>query len=224
MYMKKAVILLSGGADSSTALYIACAEGYQPYCLSFDYGQRNKAELEAAKRVVASCQEVAEHKIMRIGISDIAPTSALTSTKLEVPKHAYHPDNKDIPVTYVPGRNLMFLSCGVSYAESIGAEALFIGANVVDYSNYPDCRPEFLEAFAKAANMGTTFGSGSRALEIKAPLINMTKKEIIELGKKLGLDYSLTLSCYDPMVDGSPCGSCDSCTIRQQAFDAINGL
>ncbi len=212
--MTTAVVLLSGGLDSSTALAWARREkGYQCHSVAFDYGQRHRIELEAAARV-AQALDVIDHRVIRVDLAAIGG-SALTDD-IAVPKD--QPDDGHIPVTYVPARNLIFLSLAAGLAEVTGASRLVIGANVIDYSGYPDCRPEFLHAFAEAARIGTRRGAEGHALHIDAPLIRLKKSEIITLGLRLGLDYGLTHSCYDPDEQGRPCGHCDACRFRLQGF------
>jgi 7-cyano-7-deazaguanine synthase len=213
--VRRAVILLSGGVDSSTVLAMARAEGYECHALSFEYGQRHGVELEAARRVAAALG-AASHTIVPVGLGLIGG-SALTAD-MEVPKTGT--PKGTIPVTYVPARNTVFLSLGLALAETLGAWDVFIGANAVDYSGYPDCRPEYIEAFERMANLATKAAvEGSGRFRIHAPLIHMTKAAIIRSGRALGLDYSLTWSCYDPTPDGSPCGLCDSCRIRIRGFE-----
>ncbi|MEW6067937.1 MAG: 7-cyano-7-deazaguanine synthase QueC [Nitrospirota bacterium] len=218
MQGKKAVILLSGGIDSSTTLAFAKSQGYELYALSFDYHQRHKRELDSA-RMVASALGVKKHLIIRFDLREIGG-SALTSD-IEVPKklRTQNPEFRiQIPVTYVPARNTIFLSFALAWAEVLEAEDIFIGANAIDYSGYPDCRPEFLKAFEDMANLATKVSvEGKMKFKINAPLISMKKAEIIKLGIKLGLDYSLTWSCYDPQ-HGEPCNLCDSCLIREKGF------
>ncbi len=210
----KAVVLLSGGLDSSTALAWAVREkGWDCHSLAFDYGQRHRIELEAAARVAAALG-VRDHRVVHVGL-DVIGASALTA-EIEVPKDSTSSDS--IPVTYVPARNLIFLGLGTALAESIRAPHLVIGANIIDYSGYPDCRPEFFSAFTNAVRLGTKAGVEERPFSIEAPLIHLRKSEIIALGLRLGLDYGLTHSCYDPSPDGAPCGRCDSCRFRRQAF------
>ena len=216
MSVKKAVVLVSGGLDSATALAIAKTQGFEIHAISFDYGQRHRQELDAALRVCAA-QGVAEHVLFRIDTS-IFRGSALTN---DIPV----PHNRDesamsvgIPVTYVPARNTIFLSVGLGLAESIGANDLFIGVNAVDYSGYPDCRPEFVAAFEAMANLATKAGVEGRHLRVHTPLISLTKAEIIRKGLSLGVDYGLTHSCYDPPPDGTSCGECDSCQLRLKGF------
>ncbi len=211
--MKKAVVLLSGGIDSSTALAIAKAEGRELYALSFDYRQRHGLELEAARKVAESIG--ARHLIINFDLRKIGG-SALTAG-IEVPKGAVSPET--IPITYVPARNTIFLSFALAWAEVLSAPDIFIGANAVDYSGYPDCRPEYLRAFENMANLATKASvEGGMRFAIIAPLLYMTKAEIIKKGISLGLDYSLTWSCYDPLPDGRPCLRCDSCRFREKGF------
>ena len=212
---KKAVVLLSGGLDSTTVLAIAKTEGFSCSCLSFRYGQRQEIELEKAGKI---CEKmgVRRHLVLRVDLDAIGG-SALTAD-IDVPKNRpFHHMQEDIPVTYVPGRNIIFLAHALSWAEVIGASDIFLGINAVDYSGYPDCRPEFLSAFEKMANLGTKAGCENRPFTLHAPLINMSKKEIIEKGVSLGVDYSLTHSCYDPQ-DEIACGRCDACLLRLQGF------
>jgi 7-cyano-7-deazaguanine synthase len=219
---KKAVVLLSGGLDSSTVLAIAKSEGYEPYALSFSYGQRHVIELEAASRVAAAIG-VADHRIAAIDLR-VFGGSALTAN-IEVPK-GRDPGQMShgIPITYVPARNTIFLSFALAWAEVLGSSDIFIGVNALDYSGYPDCRPEFIEAFEKLANLATKAGiEGHQHLKIHTPLISMTKAQIVHRGIELGVDFSLTSSCYDPSPTGQPCGQCDSCLLRQKGFRE-NGL
>lgn len=213
MIDKAAVILLSGGLDSATILAVAKSEGYVCHCLSFDYGQRNRLELEAARRVAAG--RAASHRVVPVGLGAFGG-SALTSDAIGVPKNA-QPDG--IPVTYVPARNTIFLSYGLALAEVMDAEAIFIGVNSVDYSGYPDCRPEYIQAFHKMAALATKRGVQGESVQIRAPLQSLTKSGIISWGLSLGVDYSQTLTCYDPIEpDGLACGECDSCRLRRQGF------
>jgi len=214
---KKAVVLLSGGLDSATVLAIARSQGYEPYALSFSYGQRHIWELEAAARVAASIG-AAEHKVAKIDLR-IFGGSALTAD-IAVPKgRGMEEMGHGIPITYVPARNTIFLSFALAWAEVLGSSDIFIGVNALDYSGYPDCRPEFIEAFEKMANLATKAGiEGHQALKIHTPLIAMSKAEIIAKGIELGVDYALTSSCYDPSATGEPCGHCDSCLLRQKGF------
>ncbi|MCK7575300.1 MAG: 7-cyano-7-deazaguanine synthase QueC [Chromatiales bacterium] len=215
--MKPAVVLLSGGLDSTTVLAIARAEGFVPHALSFRYGQRHAVELEAAARVAES-QGVAEHVIAEIDLRRFGG-SALTAD-LAVPK-GRDPDamDQDIPVTYVPARNTVFLSFALAWAEVLEAGDIFIGVNALDYSGYPDCRPEYIAAFETLANLATAAGvEGRQRYRVHAPLIQMSKAEIIRAGLALGVDYGLTSSCYDPGPEGRPCGACDSCRLRAKGF------
>jgi len=229
--MKKAVVLLSGGVDSSTTSAIAKAEGYEIYALTFDYAQRHKIELESAKEVAENLG-AKKHLIINFDLREIGG-SALTS-EIEVPKRGTVPDlrtersgvvesglspSPPIPITYVPARNTIFLSFGLSWAEVLEAPDIFIGANAVDYSGYPDCRPEYLKAFEDMANLATKVSvEGKIKFRINAPLLYMTKADIIRKGMELGFDYSLTWSCYDPQPDRRPCGKCDSCIFRAKGF------
>ena len=217
MQRKKAVALLSGGLDSTTALAIAVSEGYEVYAMSFRYGQRHSIEIESARRI-AEAFGAQKHLIVDIDLRAIGG-SALTD-EIDVPKQRASDEiRSEIPVTYVPARNTVFLSFALAWAEVTGAEDIFIGINALDYSGYPDCRPEYIEAFERVANLATRAGvEGRMRLKIHAPLISMTKAEIIETGLKLGVDYSLTHSCYDPTTDGLACGRCDSCRLRLKGF------
>lgn len=213
--MKKAVILLSGGLDSATALAIAKADGYECHAISFSYGQRHDVELERAAAIARKYNTA--HKV--INIPNFGG-SALTDENISVPKEGLTPE---IPVTYVPARNTIFLSFALGYAEVLGAADIFIGVNALDYSGYPDCRPEFIAAFEKMANLGTKFGIETAGnFKIHTPLVNFTKAEIIMRGLELGVDYSLTISCYDP-VEEKACGACDACRLRLKGF-AENGI
>ena len=216
---KKAIVLLSGGLDSATCMAVARQQRYQLVALSFDYGQRHKIELAAAKRVTAFFN-APEHITYKLDLRAIGK-SALTDD-IEVPKHNRAREiGPDIPSTYVPARNIIFLSIATAFAETHNAEAIFAGMNSIDYSGYPDCRPEFISAFDKMINLGTKTGSEGGHIDIQTPLIKLSKKEIIELGLKLGVDYSLTWSCYDPQKGaGAPlaCGKCDSCLLRLKGF------
>ncbi|HET9732778.1 MAG TPA: 7-cyano-7-deazaguanine synthase QueC [Acidimicrobiales bacterium] len=212
-----AVILLSGGLDSTTVLAMARHEGYHPYALSFRYGQRHEVELAAARRVAAA-MDVADHVVADIDLR-VFGGSALTAD-IEVPHHERVEDlGAGIPVTYVPARNTIFLSFALAWAETLGASDIFIGVNALDYSGYPDCRPEYIEAFENMANLATKAGvDGTQHLHIHTPLIDLTKAQIIRRGLELGVDYALTHSCYDPDGDGRPCGTCDSCLLRKKGF------
>jgi 7-cyano-7-deazaguanine synthase len=214
---KKAVVLLSGGLDSATVLAIAKSQGFELYALSFAYGQRHIFELEAASRVAASIG-VAAHRTATIDLR-IFGGSALTD-EIAVPKgRSTDQMSHGIPITYVPARNTIFLSFALAWAEVLGSSDIFIGVNALDYSGYPDCRPEFIEAFEKLANLATKAGvEGRQQLKIHTPLIALTKAEIIAKGIELGVDYGLTSSCYDPSPSGRPCGQCDSCLLRQKGF------
>ncbi len=214
---KCAVVLLSGGLDSATALAVAKRDGYEPCALSFDYGQRHAFELEAA-RCVARAAGVRHHIVLPINLR-LFGGSALTAD-LPVPKDRAESEmSHGIPVTYVPARNTIFLSIALGWAESLGASDIYLGVNALDYSGYPDCRPEYLRAFERMANLGTKAGvEGTATWRIHAPLIEMTKAQIIRTGTALGVDYSLTHSCYDPDAAGSPCGHCDSCRLRLKGF------
>jgi 7-cyano-7-deazaguanine synthase len=215
---KIAVVLLSGGLDSATTLAIAQSEGFEPYSLSFRYGQRHEVELAAAE-AVAKSRKVREHRVVDIDLRAFGG-SALTAD-IAVPKH----DNVEeigggIPITYVPARNTIFLSFALGWAEVLGASDIFIGVNALDYSGYPDCRPEFIAAFEKLANLATKAGvEGTAPIRIHAPLIDLTKAQIIGRGLELGVDYSLTLSCYDPLPGPVACGRCDSCLLRRRGFE-----
>ncbi|MCS6884231.1 MAG: 7-cyano-7-deazaguanine synthase QueC [Acidobacteriota bacterium] len=211
--MTRAVVLVSGGLDSATVLAVARREGYELFAMSFDYGQRHRIELEAAKRVAAAVG-VAEHIIIRIDLGRIGG-SALTSAEIAVPKGGLI---EGIPVTYVPARNTVFLSFALGWAEVLGATDIFIGVNALDYSGYPDCRPEYIEAYERLAAVATRAGVEGVRFRIRAPLIAMSKAEIIRLGYELGVDYSLTHSCYDPDPRGRACGLCDSCRLRLRGF------
>jgi 7-cyano-7-deazaguanine synthase len=219
---KRAVVLLSGGLDSATVLAIARSAGYELYALSFSYGQRHIFELEAARRVAASIG-VASHRIVEIDLR-VFGGSALTGD-IDVPKgRTVDEMAHGIPITYVPARNTIFLSFALAWAEVLGSSDIFIGVNALDYSGYPDCRPEFIEAFEKMANLATKAGvEGRQSLKIHTPLIALTKAQIVHKGIELGVDYSLTSSCYDPSPMGAPCGQCDSCLLRQKGFRE-NGL
>jgi len=211
----RAIVLLSGGLDSATCLLIAIAEGFDVYALSFDYGQRHAIELDRA-RALARFYEAREHRVVRLDLPS-REASALTDPGKAVPRHAL--GSEPIPITYVPARNTLLLAHAVAWGEAIGAGVVYIGANALDYSGYPDCRPEFLEAFARAANLGTKAGvEGSVRFEIRAPLIAMKKADIVRRAADLGLEFALTSSCYDPSPEGFPCGACDSCLLREKGF------
>jgi len=213
---KRAVVLLSGGLDSATCLAIAKSKGYDCYALSFDYGQRHKVELLASANV-ARAIGAKDHVTTRIDLR-LFGNSALTS-EIAVPKGREPMENNEIPVTYVPARNTIFLSFATAYAEVLEASDIFIGVNAIDYSGYPDCRPEFIEAYRKMANLATRTGvEGTTNLKIHTPLIDLTKAEIIQQGTNLGVDYGLTHSCYDPDDAGLACGECESCVLRHKGF------
>ena len=216
---KKAVILLSGGLDSSTVAAMAVSQGFDCYGITFSYGQRHSVELEAAKRV-AKFTRLSDHKIIRIDAGAFGG-SALTDESINVPKmRSDEQMGSGIPITYVPARNLVFLSFALAYSESIGAFDIFIGVNCCDYSGYPDCRPAFIESFTRTANLATAASvEGKGTYKIHTPIIKMTKAQIIKAGTELGFDYSITHSCYDPDSQGRPCGKCDSCLLRLKGFE-----
>ncbi len=212
MSEKKAVVLLSGGLDSATVVAMARAEGYVCYTMSFDYGQRHRAELQAAERVARQLG-VVEHKVIGMNLNGIGG-SALTDTTIAVPETAV----EGIPVTYVPARNTLFLSLALGWAEVLGARDIFIGVNAVDYSGYPDCRPEFIAAFERLANLATKAGVEGQGFRIRAPLQSLSKADIVLAGTRLGVDYGTTVSCYQADDDGRACGKCDSCRLRAAGF------
>jgi 7-cyano-7-deazaguanine synthase len=212
----KAVVLVSGGLDSATTLAIARQAGYACYALSFDYGQRHRCELAAARAVVAQVG-AADHKFISLDLTAIGG-SALTDVALAVPTEP----TSGIPITYVPARNTIFLALALGWAEVLGAQAIFLGVNALDYSGYPDCRPEFIAAFEHLANLATRSGVEGKAMHIHAPLLHLRKAEIIQRGRSLGVDYSLTISCYNPDESGRACGLCDACRLRQAGFTAAN--
>ncbi len=215
--MSKAVILLSGGLDSTTVLAIAKEQNYDCYALSFDYGQKQRSELESSI-AIAEKSNVIEHRIMKISLNDIGG-SALTDKEISVPKFS---DSDDIPITYVPARNTIFLSFALAWAEVVDCQTIFIGVNALDYSGYPDCRPEFIKAFVTMANLATKQSVEGDKIQIKTPLINMTKADIIKKGLSLGVDYSKTTSCYDANSLGEACGECDACVLRKNGFSSAN--
>ena len=215
--MSKAVILLSGGLDSTTVLAIAKSQGYDCYALSFDYGQKQRSELDSSISI-AKKSNVIEHRIMKISLSDIGG-SALTDQSIDVPKYS---ESDEIPITYVPARNTIFLSFALAWAEVVDCQTIFIGVNALDYSGYPDCRPEFIEAFENMANLATKKSIEGDRIQIKTPLISMTKAEIIKKGLGLGVDYSETTSCYDANTLGEACGECDACVLRKIGFENAN--
>ncbi|WP_414979408.1 7-cyano-7-deazaguanine synthase QueC [Congregibacter sp.] len=210
---KKAVILVSGGLDSTTVLALAKEQGYACYTLSFDYGQRHRAELFAAERVSQTLGDV-EHKVVRLNLDSIGG-SALTDASIDVPEEA----SEGIPVTYVPARNTIFLSIALGWAEVLGAQDIFIGVNAVDYSGYPDCRPAFIDAFQQLANVATRVGVEGGRYQIHTPLMDLGKDDIVKLGERLGVDYSQTVSCYQATDDGLACGVCDACRLRRDGFE-----
>ena len=212
--MSKAVILLSGGLDSTTVLSIAKSKGFECYALSFDYGQKQLSELISAK-IIADNFGVTEHRIMRVCLDDIGG-SALTDPTLEVPKFN---QNNEIPITYVPARNTIFLSFALAWAEVLDAQSIFIGVNALDYSGYPDCRPEYIKAYETMANLATKQSVEGKKIQIHTPLINLTKAEIIKQGLTLGVDYSITTTCYQANDRGEACGICDACVLRRQGFE-----
>lgn len=207
-----AVVLVSGGLDSATCLALANSQGYRCYALSFNYGQRSSSELEAAHRVVQAA-DVVEHRVINLDIGALGG-SALTDTSIAVPEQL----GEGIPVTYVPARNTIFLSYALAWAEVLEAGAIFIGVNAVDYSGYPDCRPEYIAAFQRVINLATRTGVEGREIALQTPLIDLSKAEIIKTGEYLGVDYSLTVSCYQADPEGRACGVCDSCRLRKQGF------
>ena len=209
---KKAVVLLSGGLDSATVLAIAKEQGFACYALSFDYGQRHATEVNAASRVAATTG-VVEHKVLPLSLDAIGG-SALTDQNIDVPEEG----GEGIPVTYVPARNTVFLSLALGWAEVLGAHDIFVGVNAVDYSGYPDCRPAFIDAFERLANLATRDGVEGRPFHVHAPLIEMTKAQIVQKGSELGVDYAQTVSCYRADEQGRACGRCDSCRFRAQGF------
>ena len=213
--MTKCVILLSGGMDSATVLAIACDAGLQCYALSFDYGQRHRAELEAARQLAAAAG-VAEHRVIRIDLGQLGG-SALTDTQISVPESG----GEGIPITYVPARNTVFLSYGLAWAEVLEADAIYVGINAIDYSGYPDCRPEYVAAFQRMANLATKRAVEGQLVEIRTPLIGMSKRQIIETGLRLGVDYAATVSCYRADADGAACGHCDACRLRKDGFESV---
>lgn len=209
---KKAVVLLSGGLDSATALAMAADQGYECYVLSFDYGQRSLTELNAAKQI-AKQLNASEHRVIRLHLEDFGG-SALTDHTIEVPEE----ETDEIPVTYVPARNTVFMSLALGWAEVLEADAIFIGVNAVDYSGYPDCRPEYIAAFETMANLATKRGVSGDPISIETPLIDLTKEQIIQEGTRLGVNYALTVSCYQADDKGQACGVCDSCRLREKGF------
>jgi 7-cyano-7-deazaguanine synthase len=212
---KKAVVLFSGGLDSTTCLAQALKKGFTPYALTINYGQRHNFEIQAAKTIVKH-YHIQNHSIVDIDLSKFGG-SALTDN-IDVPKNRTLKDRNDIPITYVPARNTIFLSLALAWAETLNTYDIFIGVNALDYSGYPDCRPEYIKSFEKTANLATKSGVLGERFKIHTPLINMTKAQIIISGLELSVDYSLTSSCYDPKKNGNPCGLCDACILRQKGF------
>ncbi|MCH7904757.1 MAG: 7-cyano-7-deazaguanine synthase QueC [Armatimonadetes bacterium] len=210
----KAVVLLSGGLDSATCLAIAQSQGFACFCMSFDYGQRHRIELQSAKQTAES-QSATEHRVVKIDAS--AFTGSALTEDIDVPKS----ETDGIPVTYVPARNTVFLSFALAWAEALGSQDIFIGVNALDYSGYPDCRPEYISAYERMANLATKAAVEGRLMTIHTPLIDKTKAQTIEIGSGLGVDYGLTSSCYDPDAEGKPCGECDSCRIRNRGFEEL---
>ena len=217
----KAVILLSGGLDSTTCLAIAKNQGFELYALTFNYGQRHDFELKSAQKIADHFQ-IKNHSIVNIDLAQFGG-SALTD-EIDVPKDRSESKMTDIPITYVPARNTVFLSLALAWAETLNAFNIFIGVNALDYSGYPDCRPEYIAAFEKTANLATKAGISGASFKIHTPLINMKKSEIILNGLQLGVDYGLTSSCYDPLKDGVPCGHCDACILRLKGFQEADTL
>lgn len=219
--MNKAVVLVSGGLDSATALAIACEQGFECYALSVDYGQRHRSELTAAQNVARSLGAHA-HQIIQLDLT-VFGGSALTDQSIAVPVGDRKEDSDTIaiPVTYVPARNTIFLSLALAWAETLDCRDIFVGVNAVDYSGYPDCRPEYIQAFENMANLATKATLGGKLFTIHAPLVHLTKKEIIQTGIDLGIDYSTTISCYQADLQGRACGQCDSCHIRRDGFVAL---
>jgi len=214
---RAAVVLLSGGLDSATALAVARRNGYTPYAMTFRYGQRHAVEIDAARRV-AEAQGVARHVVVDIDLRQWGGSALTDDVAVPKDRDVAHASD-EIPVTYVPARNTIFLSFALAWAEVLGADAIFIGVNALDYSGYPDCRPEYVSAFESMANLATRAGvEGTQRLRIHAPLQHLTKAEIVALGRSLGVDYSLTTSCYDPASDGTACGRCDACQLRLRGF------
>ena len=213
--MKRAVVLLSGGLDSTTCLAIAREQGFDLFALTVNYGQRHVFELQAAKNVALSL-DIEKHSVLDIDLAQFGG-SALTDD-IEVPKDRVESEMSDIPATYVPARNTVLLSVALARAETLESFDIFIGVNALDYSGYPDCRPEYIESFERTANLATKAGVSGKNFHIHTPLINMTKAEIIKSGTKLGVDYGLTFSCYDPQGTGAPCGHCDACILRLKGF------
>ena len=222
MINNKAIVLVSGGLDSTTCLAFAKKTGFDCYALSFDYGQRHRAELIAAAQI-ATALGASEHRILSLSLGELGG-SALTDNKIAIPDYQAYPDNHDIPITYVPARNTVFLSIALGWAEIINAQHLFIGVSAVDYSGYPDCRPEYIAAFQRMADLATKTGIAGNSITIHTPLIHLDKAETIQLGMSLGVDYRSTISCYQANEYGEACGRCDSCVLRKKGFAAANIL
>lgn len=218
---KKAVVLLSGGLDSTTCIAIAKDIGFEVSALTVNYGQHHNFELKTAKKIIEH-YAIESHSIINIDLSQFGG-SALTDD-IEIPKYRNEEQMSDIPVTYVPARNTVFLSLALAWAETLKAYDIFIGVNALDYSGYPDCRPEYISAYEKTANLATKAGALGNKFKIHTPLINMTKSEIISTGLKLGVDYGMTSTCYDPKPNGNPCGNCDACFLRLKGFDEANTI
>lgn len=212
MSVKKAVVLVSGGLDSTTVLAIARSQGYECYSISFDYGQRHRSELVAAERTARALGS-ADYKVVSLDLRTIGG-SALTDESIDVPEE----ETSGIPITYVPARNTIFLSIALGWAEVLGSDDIFIGVNAVDFSGYPDCRPDYIAAYETMANLATRAGAEGQRLHIRTPLIDLSKADIIRTGMALGVDYSLTVSCYQANLEGEACGKCDSCRLRKQGF------
>ena len=218
---KRAVVLVSGGLDSTTCIAIAQDIGFEVFALTVNYGQHHNFELKTAKKIIEH-YEIENHSIIDIDLSQFGG-SALTGD-IEIPKHRNEEQMSDIPATYVPARNTVFLSLALAWAETLEAYDIFIGVNALDYSGYPDCRPEYISAYEKTANLATKAGVLGNKFKIHTPLINMTKSEIISTGIKLGVDYGMTSTCYDPKPNGNPCGNCDACFLRLKGFDEANTI
>ena len=217
---EKAVILLSGGLDSTTCIALANEQKFELYALTVNYGQKHNFEIEASK-YIAKEYNVKRHTIIQIDLAQFGG-SALTDDKIKVPKKRNLSDSQSIPVTYVPARNTILLSLAIAWAETLGAYNIFIGVNSLDYSGYPDCRPEYISSFEKTANLATKSGINGQKVKINTPLINLTKEEIIKIGLSLNVNYGLTSSCYDPLISGDPCGECDACYLRLKGFKSTS--